>query len=107
MLYHVTFHTDRQALGTGETANKVRTADMECAAAATQAGRLEGFWRRAGGNGAILVLDCESNVALLEELSSLPLFPYLRNIEVIPLAAFRGRDLGVANALSRGKAMKS
>jgi muconolactone D-isomerase len=90
MLYHVTFHTDRQALGSGETAQKVRTAEMERAAAAKQAGRLKGFWVRADGNGVVFVLDCESNEVLHAELSSLPIFPYLRSIEVMPIVAFPG-----------------
>ena len=88
MLYHVTFHTDRQALGTGDAAIKVRAAEMERAVSAQQSGRLIGLWRRGDGNGAIFVIDSASHEALLEELSSLPMFPYVRSIDVLPLVAY-------------------
>ncbi len=88
MLYHVTFHTDRQALGAGDVATKVRAAEMERAVLAQQAGRLVGLWRRGDGNGAIFIIDSESHEALLEELSSLPMFPYVRTIDVLPLIAY-------------------
>ena len=88
MLYHITFHMNRQAFGDGETMTKVRAAELEHASTARQAGRLQGFWRRANGNGVIFVLDSESHEALLDELSTLPLFRYVRTIDVLPLVEY-------------------
>ena len=91
MLYHITFHMDRQALiAAGEAALKVRAAEVERAIAAQQAGRLIGFWRRADGNGVIFILDSGSHEALHEEISSLPMFPYVKSIDVLPLLAYPG-----------------
>lgn len=43
------------------------------------------LWRVVGQYANVSVFDCESNDALHDALSSLPLFPYLK-IEVTPLA---------------------
>jgi muconolactone delta-isomerase len=88
MLYQVTFDIDRQALGFGENAMKVRTAETERAVKAQQEGKLIGLWRRADCGGVVFILDVESHEALFEELSSLPIFPYVRSIGVVPLIAY-------------------
>lgn len=90
MLYHVTFSVDRQALGASGNVETIRAAEIQRAAAARDAGRLIGLWRRADGDGVIFILDVESHDALLAELSTLPLFPYLRKVDVIPLVAYPG-----------------
>lgn len=85
MLYHVTFHTDHQALGFGEQRSRISAAELERAVAAQQAGRLVGFWVRADLGGVIFVLDAESHQALMAELQSLPIFPFLKSIDVLPV----------------------
>lgn len=85
MLYLVKFDIDQQALGFGPEREKVSSAEGERAKAVKKEGRLKGLWRRADCGGAVFVLDAPSHEALVEELSSLPLFPYLRNIDVTPL----------------------
>ena len=85
MLYHVAFHIDHQALGFDERRAQVSAAEGERAVQLLRAGRLIGLWRRADCGGAIFVIDAESHEALVTELSSLPLFPYLRSIDVTPL----------------------
>ena len=87
MLYQVTFDIDRQALGSGENATKVRAAETERAVKAQREGKLIGLWLRADCGGVVFVLDVESHEALVEELRSLPVFPYIRSIEVVPLVA--------------------
>jgi muconolactone delta-isomerase len=85
MLYHVQFNIDHQALGFDARRNEVSAAEAERAVAIQAEGRLLGIWRRADLSGAIFVIDAESHEALRDELSSLPLFPFLRSIEVTPL----------------------
>ncbi len=97
MLYHVTFHTDHQALGFGEQRSHISAAELERAVTAQQAGRLVGFWVRADLGGVIFVLDAESHQALMLELQSLPIFPFLRSIDVAPVVAHpRLPEFGVA-----------
>ena len=69
---------------------QVLSAEVERATSLQQAGRLIGLWRLADGNGVIFVLDSESHEALHEELRTLPLFPYVRSIEVVPLIPYPG-----------------
>jgi len=85
MLYHIKFDTDNQALGFGEQRQAVAAAELERALAAQQAGRLLGFWVRADLGGVIFVLDADSHQALMAEIRSLPIFPFLRSIEVSPV----------------------
>ncbi len=85
MLYLVKFDIDHQSLGFDEARDQISAAEGERAIAVKKEGRLMGLWRRADCGGAIFVLDASSHEALVEELSSLPLFPYLRNIDVTPL----------------------
>ena len=88
MLYQVTFDIDRQALGSAENAMKVRAAETERAVRAQREGKLVGLWLRADCGGVVFVLDVESHEALVEELRSLPVFPYVRSIGVVPLVAY-------------------
>lgn len=85
MLYHVTFHTDHQALGFAEQRRRVIDDELQRASEVQQEGRLIGLWARADPGGAIFILDAESHEKLMLELQSLPIFPYLRSIDVIPL----------------------
>ena len=87
MLYQITFHTDHQALGFGEQRSQVSAAELERASQARQDGRLLGFWLRADLSGVVFILDAASNEELMQELQTLPLFPYLRAIDVVPLVA--------------------
>ena len=91
MLYHVTLHMNRQALvAAGEEVAQVLSAEVERARSAQEAGRLIGLWRRADGNGVILILDSPSHEALHDELRTLPLFPFVRSIDVLPLLPYPG-----------------
>jgi muconolactone delta-isomerase len=91
MLYHVVLYMNRQALvAEGEAIAQVLSAEVQRARSAQEAGRLIGLWRRADGNGVILILDSESHEALHEELRTLPLFPFVRSIDVIPLLSYPG-----------------
>lgn len=85
MLFHVKFHIDQQSLGFGDQRTEVAAAEAARAVAARETGELKGLWRRADCGGAIFVVDMPSNEALVDLLQSLPLFPYLRDIEVTPL----------------------
>lgn len=88
MLYQVTFDIDRQALGSGENAMKVRAAETERAVKAQREGKLIGLWLRADCGGVVFILDLESQQELVEELRSLFGFPYVRSIGVVPLVAY-------------------
>lgn len=85
MLYLIKFHVDHQALGFGPQRTEIAAAEARRAADVQAAGQLIGLWRRADTGGAVFVVDCASHEQLSELLSSLPLFPYVRSIEVTPL----------------------
>ena len=87
MLYHVTFQTDHQALGFGDNRGQVVAAEIERAVAVQQEGRMMGFWARADLGGVIFVVDAESHGSLMAELQGLPIFPFLRSIDVKPVVA--------------------
>ena len=87
MLYHVTFTTDHQALGFGEERARVSEAERARAVGAFDEGRIFGFWVRADLGGVIFVVDSPSHGELMAELQSLPLFPYLRSIDVKPVVS--------------------
>ena len=90
MLYHVTFSMDRQALAASGKTEMVRVAEMERATTARQEGRLLGLWRRADGDGVVFILNVASHETLLSELNTLPLFPYVRKVDVLPLVEYPG-----------------
>lgn len=85
MLYHVIFHTDHQALGFDEQRGRIIDAEVQRAVEVQQEGRLMGFWARADLGGAIFILDTESHEKLMLELRSLPIFPFLQSIDVMPV----------------------
>ena len=85
MLYHVTFHTDHQALGFDEQRSRVANDEIQRAIDVQKQGRLIGLWVRADLGGAIFILDAESHEQLMLELKSLPIFPFLRSIDVMPV----------------------
>ncbi len=91
MLYHVILQMNRQALAAaGEAVAQVLSAEIEGAKSARESGRLIGFWRRADGNGVVLLLDSPSHEALHEELRTLPLFPFVRSTDLLPLLPHPG-----------------
>ncbi len=85
MLYHVTLNIDHQALGFDGQRGRVSAAEAERAKEIQAEGRLIGVWRRADTGGAIFIVDCGSHEEFTELLMSLPLFPYLRSVEVTAL----------------------
>ncbi len=87
LLYHVTVHTDHQALGFGEQRSRITADELQRADAVRQEGRLKGFWVRADLGGVVFIVDEESHEKLMLELQSLPIFPFLRSIDVMPLVA--------------------
>ncbi|PJG46374.1 hypothetical protein CAF53_19515 [Sphingobium sp. LB126] len=87
MLYLVKLYADQQALGGGDKRIEIGAGDAAQARLWKAEGRLMGLWRRADCGGAVFVIDAESHEALASDLQALPLFPYLRNIEVTPLLA--------------------
>ena len=87
MLYHAKLHIDHQALGFDERRADVSAAEARRAKEIQAEGRLVGVWRRADAGGAIFIVDCDSHAQFNELLQSLPLFPYLRSVEVTPLIA--------------------
>jgi muconolactone delta-isomerase len=91
MLYHVTFHMDRQSLAAlGGVAAKVVAAEVERVASAQKDGRLIGLWHLADGNGVIFILDAASHAAIYEELTTLPMFPHVKSITLLPLLPYPG-----------------
>jgi muconolactone delta-isomerase len=88
MLYHVTFTIDRQAAGFAEREAELTAAQAKRVAEVHNEGRLLGVWRRADCGGSMGVIDSESHDTLVADLKSLPMFPYFRSIEVVPVIPY-------------------
>lgn len=87
MLYLVRVHIDQHALGTAERRAEIADAEARRAREVQAAGQLLGLWRRADATGAVFVVDVASSESLNVLIQNLPLFPYLRDVDVVPLVA--------------------
>ncbi|ATE63839.1 muconolactone Delta-isomerase [Rhizorhabdus dicambivorans] len=90
MLFHVTFHLDRQSPAFVERQAELVEAQNRQVAEVQKEGRLVGLWRRADWNGSIGVIDAASNEDLARYIASLPMFPFFRSIDVVPLTPYAG-----------------
>jgi muconolactone delta-isomerase len=83
MLYHIDVDIDYVSLGSRRAeilqAEWRRTEDLIAAGIAVAE------WRKANGQGVIAVWDCASHDELSRILASLPLTPYFRRVDVMPL----------------------
>jgi muconolactone delta-isomerase len=87
MLFHVSVDVDYAGLG--DRRDVILRQEWEKTR--------ESAWRKANGRGVIEVGDCSSNEALRKVLASLPLSPWLQNIDIEPLTEhplFPGGRLG-------------
>lgn len=87
MIYLVKATLDRAAFNKCPNPQEVLTAEGKRGQEIKAEGRVLGIWRRADCGGSVFVVDAESHEALVADLNSLPMFPYMREIEVTPLVA--------------------
>ncbi|TRW16710.1 muconolactone Delta-isomerase [Glacieibacterium frigidum] len=87
MLYHVKIQIDQQALGFDAQREQIASADAAQALELKEAGALKALWRRADAGGSIFVVEAEDHQALASILQGMPIFEYLKNIEVTPIYA--------------------
>ena len=52
-----------------------------------ESGQLLGIWRKASANGVIAIWDMPDHEAVNAQIRAMPLYPYMSEIEVIPLIA--------------------
>lgn len=50
-------------------------------------GKLIGIWRKANAKGVIAIWNMPSHDAVIEQIRKMPLYPYMSEIEVVPLVA--------------------
>ena len=50
-------------------------------------GELLGIWRKASAKGVIAVWNMPDHLAVNEQIRMMPLYPYMSDIEVVPLVA--------------------
>jgi muconolactone delta-isomerase len=50
-------------------------------------GQLLGIWRKASANGVIAIWNMPDHEAVNERIRTMPLYPYMSRIEVVPLVA--------------------
>ena len=95
MLFHVSVDIDYAGLG--DRRDAILRQEWEKTRELIATGVILGAWRKANGRGVIEVWDCISNEALKSLLASLPLSPWLQNIDIEPLTEhplFPGGRLG-------------
>lgn len=85
MLYMVHMIVDIPTSMKPEEAERIKSAEKEYAQGLQRSGEWKHLWRIVGEYANISIFDVQSNDALHDALSKLPLFPYMK-ISVTPLA---------------------
>jgi muconolactone delta-isomerase len=83
MLFHLNVDIDYRALG--DRKDEILKAEWARTQELIGSGIAIGEWRKASGNGVVAIWDCASREVLENILQTLPLRPYLTQIDVMPL----------------------
>lgn len=83
MLYHIDVDIDYAALG--DRRDEILRAEWAVTGDLIRRGIALGEWRKANGQGVIAVWDCASHVDLNALLRDLPLAPFFKRIDILPL----------------------
>ncbi|MXW72767.1 MAG: hypothetical protein F4X96_06300 [Gammaproteobacteria bacterium] len=83
MLYLLDVQIDYNAIG--DRMDELMPAEWEQTEAMIRSGKLLGLWRKANAKGVVAVWDMADHVALNEQIRKMPLYPYMSQVEVVPL----------------------
>jgi muconolactone delta-isomerase len=50
-----------------------------------ESGRLIGIWRKANAKGVVAIWNMPDHKAVIEQIRKMPLYPYMSDIEVVPM----------------------
>lgn len=85
MIYMIDVKIDYNQLG--DTLDDILPKEWEQTAALYTSGQLIGIWRKANAKGVIAIWDMPDHVAVQEQIRKMPLYPYMSDIDVVPLTA--------------------
>jgi len=85
MIYLLDVKIDYNQLG--DQLDKILPSEWEQTQALFESGRLIGIWRKANAKGVIAIWDMPDHDAVQEQIRKMPLYPYMSEIEVMPLTA--------------------
>ncbi len=85
MVYLIDAKIDYNLLG--DKLGALLPAEWEQTSAMYAAGSLLGIWRKANAKGVIAIWNLPTHEAVNEQIRRMPLYPYMSEIEVVPLVA--------------------
>jgi len=85
MVYLIDAKIDYNLLG--DKLESLLPLEWEQTAKMYEQGTLLGIWRKASAKGVIAVWNMPDHLAVNEQIRKMPLYPYMSDIEVVPLVA--------------------
>ncbi len=85
MIYMIDVKIDYNQLG--DKLEEILPNEWEQTSAMYESGRLIGIWRKANAKGVIAIWNMPDHDAVQEQIRKMPLYPYMSEIDVIPLTA--------------------
>ena len=70
-----------------EKLQELLPSEWQQTAAMHESGALLGIWRKANAKGVIAIWNMASHEAVNEQIRKMPLYPFMSEIEVVPLVA--------------------
>ena len=71
----------------GERLSEILPSEWEQTKSMFDRGQLIGIWRKANAKGVIAIWNMPDHDAVQEQIRRMPLYPYMSEIEVMPLTA--------------------
>lgn len=85
MIYMLDVKIDYNMLG--EKLQAILPLEWQQTTALYESGRLIGIWRKANAKGVVAIWNMPDHESVVEQIRKMPLYPYMSDIEVIPLVA--------------------
>ncbi|MGO9774832.1 MAG: muconolactone Delta-isomerase family protein [Roseiarcus sp.] len=85
MIYLIDVRIDYNAIG--DRLQELLPREWEKTKAMYESGKLLGIWRKASAKGVIAVWNMSDHDAVAAQIREMPLYPWMSEIEVIPLIA--------------------
>lgn len=85
MVYLIDAKIDYNLLG--DRLQALLPAEWEQTAKMFASGSLLGIWRKANAKGVIAIWNLPDHAAVNDQIRAMPLYPYMSEIEVVPLIA--------------------
>jgi muconolactone delta-isomerase len=85
MIYMLDVRIDYNQVG--DRLEAILPLEWEQTKALYESGRLLGIWRKANAKGVVAIWNMPSHEAVSEQIRKMPLYPYMSDIEIVPLIA--------------------